>query len=97
MLRISYPVNINNKLSVTPGLLPIYHLTNDKYTNALANEVEIEGSQGLTLNGNLFVDYEINSGNAVQLSAGAPFIVRDTRPDGLTRSYVLNLEYRIKF
>jgi len=97
LLRISYPVNINDKLIITPGILPIYHLSNDKFTDALANEMEIEGSQGLTLNGNLFIDYEINPGNAFQISAGIPFIVRDNRPDGLTRSYVLNLEYRISF
>jgi hypothetical protein len=97
LLRISYPVTINDKLTVTTGILPIYHINNDKYTNTKGNEVEIDGSQGLTLNGNMFIDYEVNSGNAFQLSAGIPFIVRDNRPDGMTRSYVLNLEYRIRF
>jgi len=26
-----------------------------------------------------------------------PFIVRDIRPDGLTRSFIANIEYKIKF
>ncbi len=57
----------------------------------------IDGSQGLTLNGNAFFDYEINKKNALQLNVGAPFVVRDARPDGLTRGLVINFEYRIKF
>jgi hypothetical protein len=77
--------------------LPIYHLSNDKYTNNLGIENEIKGSQGLTLNGNAYLDYEINNKNALQLNVGMPFVVRDARPDGLTRSFVVNLEYKVKF
>jgi hypothetical protein len=58
---------------------------------------EIIGSQGLTLNGNTYIDYEFNSKNIIQLNLGMPVIVRDARPDGLTRSFIANLEYRIKF
>jgi hypothetical protein len=97
LLRVSYPIILGNKFSVTPGILPIYHLANDTYTDAFGVENEIAGSQGLTLNGNLFVDYAINSRNALQLNTGMPFMVRKARPDGLTRSFVVNLEYRIKF
>jgi hypothetical protein len=72
-------------------------LTNDKYTDELEVEREIIGSQGLTLNGNVYLDYEINRKHLVQFNVGMPFIVRDSRPDGLTRSFIANLEYRIKF
>lgn len=77
--------------------MPIYHLTKDKYTNEFNIKKEIIGSQGLTLNGNAYIDYEFNSKNIIQLNLGIPFIVRDARPDGLTRSFIANLEYRIKF
>lgn len=97
LLRISYPFKLNNKLKFTPSLLPIYHLTNDKFTTISGEEKEIIGSQGLTLNGNAFFDYEINSSNAIQINAGMPFIFRDARPDGLTRHFVLNMEYKVKF
>ncbi len=97
LLRVSYPINITSKLKLTPSVLPIYHLTNDKYTDEFNVEQEIEGSQGLTLNGNAFLDYEINSKNIIQLNLGMPFIVRKSRPDGLTRSFIVNMEYRIKF
>ena len=97
LLRVSYPFNIGQKLTLTPSLLPIYHLANDQYTDITGVEKEITGSQGLTLNGNLYIDYELNQRNALQLNAGIPFVVRDVRPDGLTRSFVVNLEYKINF
>jgi len=97
LLRVSYPVNINSKLKFTPSILPIYHLTNDKFTDEFNVKKEIKGSQGLTLNGNVYLDYAINSKNIIQFNAGLPFVVRDVRPDGLTRSFIANLEYRIKF
>jgi hypothetical protein len=97
LLRASYPIDIGQKFRFTPSLLPIYHLSNDKYTNKEDIEVEIEGSEGLTLNWNLYLDYELNNDQALQLNVGSPFVVRDARPDGLTRSFVANLEYRIKF
>ncbi len=97
LLRASYPIKVGDKFSITPSLLPIYHLSNDKYTDAFGLEKEIDGSQGLTLNGNAYFDYEINQKSALQLNLGVPFIIRDTRPDGLTRSFVVNLEYRIRF
>lgn len=97
LLRASYPINIQSKLKLTPSILPIYHLTNDKYTDKFNIKKEIKGSQGLTLNGNMYLDYEINTKNTIQFNMGMPFIVRNIRPDGLTRSIIMTLEYRIKF
>jgi len=97
LLRVSYPVNLNSKIKLTPSILPIYHLANDKFTDEFDVEREIIGSEGLTLNGTVYVDYAINSKNSIQLNLGMPFIVRDARPDGLTRSFIANLEYVIKF
>lgn len=97
LLRVSYPITINSKLKLTPSILPIYHLANDKYTDEFNVKQEIKGSLGLTLNGNAYIDYEINSKNIIQLNLGMPFIVRESRPDGLTRSFIANLEYRINF
>lgn len=97
LLRVSYLFSVTNKFKLTLSILPIYHLSNDKYTDELNIEKEIQGSQGLTLNGNIYFDYEIDRKNAIQLNLGMPFIVRDSRPDGLTRSLIANLEYRIKF
>ena len=97
LLRISYPFNLGNKFSITPSLLPIYHLVNDKYTDINEEQKVIEGSQGLTLNANIYLDYNINYKNQLQLNFGAPLIIRDARPDGLTRHYILSLEYKLSF
>jgi len=97
LFRVSYPFKITDKLQITPGLLNIYHLSNDQFTDTFGTEREIEGSKGLTVNGNLFFDYNLNEVHALQLSLGAPFAVRDVRPDGLTRSFIANLEYSFKF
>jgi hypothetical protein len=97
LIRISYPIHVTNRLKLTPGLLPIYHLGNDSFVNALGERQEIKGSDGLTLNGNLYLDAIISRSSVIQISAGIPFIVRETRPDGLTRSFVINLEYAVKF
>jgi hypothetical protein len=97
LLRVSYLFKLGEKLKLTPSILPIYHLTNDKYTDTSGEENEISGSQGLTLNGNIYLDFKINDKNAIQLSSGVPFVTRDSRPDGLTRSFVLNFEYKYIF
>jgi hypothetical protein len=97
LLRVSYPISLGGKWKVTPSLLPIYHLDNDRYTDFLGNKVAISGSRGLTLNGNFYVDCAINKHNTLQLSLGMPLVVRDARPDGLTRSFVVSVEYGIKF
>lgn len=97
LLRLSYPLVLGEKLTLTPSVLPIFHLANDKYTDENNVEQEIEGSQGLTLNANVFLDYNLSDASALQLGVGVPLVVRDARPDGLTRSFLASLEYRVRF
>lgn len=97
LLRVSYPFSLSEKINLTPSLLPIYHLANDKYTDEFNVKREIVGSEGLTLNGNLYLDYKINNQNFLQFNVGVPFVVRDSRPDGLTRSFIANIEYHFNF
>lgn len=95
--RISYPIYSGTKIKLTPSLLPIHHLKDDKYTDESNIKKDIVGSKGLTLNANMYLDYEFNQKNALQINVGMPLIVRDARPDGLTRSVIINLEFRSKF
>ncbi len=97
LLRISYPVEVGEKFKITPSLLPIYHLGEDTFVDAFGNEVSISGSEGLTLNANLYFDYSFGANSAIQLNFGTPFVVRESRPDGLTRSFIASLEYRVRF
>ncbi len=97
LLRISYPLYTDKKWSVTPSLLPIYHLGEDAYTDLLGSKRNIVGSDGLTLNGTIFVEHRFNQSNKLEASFGAPFVTRTVRPDGLTRQYVFTLEYKFLF
>ncbi|MCU0321038.1 MAG: hypothetical protein MUE72_01405 [Chitinophagaceae bacterium] len=97
LFRIAYPVLVRKKIKVTPSLLSIYHLGNDTYQNEFGSNVAISNSEGLTINATVFFDMPISKKSALQLNGGIPFVVREARPDGLTRSYVLNLEYQVKF
>ncbi len=97
LFRASYPLQLTNKITLTPSLLPIYHLANDAFTDINGTKQIISGSQGFTINSNLYLDFSINQSNAISLNVGAPFVTRKSRPDGLTRSFVATLEYRIKF
>ena len=83
--------------TLTPSILPIYHLRKDRYRDEFGKEHQIDGSKGLTLNGNLFIDYAWSSKQGLQLAMGFPFIARKARPDGLTRTALLTLEYRFQF
>jgi hypothetical protein len=60
-------------------------------------ENEIEESNGLTININLFLDYNISQKSSLNLSHGSPIIVRKVRPDGLTRSFITSLSYNYSF
>jgi len=51
----------------------------------------------LTVNINAYLNYKLNNVSGLEFSLGFPTIVRKSRPDGLTRGLVANLEYKIKF
>lgn len=95
--RASYNFKAGERFSIRPSLLGIYHLANDTYADDDGDRRPIYNSTGLTLNGNVFFDYRLKNGNGFELSLGTPFIVRDQRPDGLTRSFVASLEYQFSF
>ncbi len=98
LLRATYSVKTPNKKFIfKPNVLFIYHLGVDTYENIFSQRERIDGSDGLTINGNLITTYYFNKQNSIELSAATPFVVRDIRPDGLTRSFVLGLLYQYSF
>ena len=98
LFRTTYSIKTaNQKFTFKPNLLFIYHLGEDSYENIFGEREKINGSDGLTINGNLITSYQINKDNSIELSLATPFVVRDIRPDGLTRSFVLGLQYKILF
>lgn len=97
LLRLSYNFILSDKWKLRPGLLSIYHLGNDSYVDANNIKREINLSDGLTLNANIFLAYKVNKTAEFELSLGTPFVVRTNRPDGLTRSFVAAVEYKFSF
>ena len=98
LLRATYSVTLpKSKFSFKPNVLFIYHLGEDSYENIFGQRENIKGSDGLTVNGNLLSTYHINKRNQLELSIASPFVVRDVRPDGLTRSLVMGLQYQYSF
>ncbi|HAI74810.1 MAG TPA: hypothetical protein DCM08_01065 [Microscillaceae bacterium] len=97
LLRIAYPFQVGKKISITPSVLPIYHLANDGFVDGLGQEIRIRNSAGLTLNLNGIIDFQVSPKSSLQLLVAMPVVVRPSRPDGLTRSFLVNLEYSIRF
>lgn len=84
-------------LGLKPNLLAIYHLGKDTYEDRLGTRRDIAGSDGLTLNAGLVTTYTFKNKSQLELVLATPLIVRDVRPDGLTRSAVANIQYRFPF
>ncbi|HNP33014.1 MAG TPA: hypothetical protein PKN96_06950 [Flavobacterium sp.] len=98
LLRATYSIKtLNKKFAFKPNVLFIYHLGEDSFENIFAQRENINGSDGLTINGNLITSYKIAKQSSLELSLATPFVVRDVRPDGLTRSFVLGLQYQYSF
>ena len=105
MARLQYAVPWKQFI-VQPGLLAIYHTTEDTrlvqepdfagVVPATPERIIVSGSQGLTLNLTVDARYRMNAAWSIEASFGSPVVTRDVRPDGLTRSLVLNagLAYR---
>lgn len=99
LLRAGYEILPSNKWKLNVGLLGIFHLGEDTYIdgNISNNPIAIKGSDGLTLNGTAALWYKVNNKLSFGLTSGIPFVVRDVRPDGLTRQFVISPELSFKF
>ena len=96
LLRVGQTFSIK-KLQLTPSALMIYRVNKDVITDLSGNKVELKGSDGLTFNLNLAAQIPLGKMFSIRLDAGAPLLVRDTRADGLTRSFAASLSVRYHF
>lgn len=97
LFRAAYPIALGEKFTITPSVLPIYHMGDDEFSNALGEKEIIKDSKGLTVNANLFIDLALNNRNKLSLSFATPVATRKVRPDGLTRKFIAGLDYAFKF
>lgn len=97
LLRVGYSIIPAGKFTLGAGLLGIYHLGKDSYTTASNTELRLQGSEGLTLNGTIVASYRTSKRLSIGLNGGVPFVVRDIRPDGLTRKFSISPELIFHF
>ena len=98
LLRTTYRFETNNqKFNFKPSVLFIYHLGDDSFTNLAGKSQTIVGSEGLTINMNFATTYRVNDTNSIELNLAAPALIRDARPDGLTRGFVASISYKVLF
>ncbi|PWA04469.1 hypothetical protein [Flavobacterium psychrotolerans] len=98
LLRVTHTIKtVHQKVIFKPNILFIYHLGEDSYETIFSNRETIPDSDGLTINGNLIATYNFDTRNSIELSLATPFVVRAVRPDGLTRKYVIGVQYNIIF
>jgi hypothetical protein len=83
-------------MSIRPSILGIYHIGEDSYRNLNGANTDISGSSGLTLNISVASVMRAGTNGTVELILAAPVVVRETRPDGLTRSLVAGINYRFR-
>lgn len=96
-LRLDKIFTIKKKFDIGVGALAIYHIQNDEITLQDDSKFEIKNSKGLTLNITAAFGYRINDKMEIGLSAGFPVIVREQRPDGLTRKFVAAPSFTYRF
>lgn len=84
------------KLKITAGFLPIYHLGRDEVTTSMG-KMKIPNSEGLTLNINFNMSYKLKENTYIGLVGASPLLVRQNRPDGLTRAFVASPYFIYKF
>ncbi len=98
LLRATYSHKTKNgKFVFKPNILFLYHFGEDTYQDTFGNRQSINGSSGITINGNLIANYKLNSNSSLETSLATPFVVREERPDGLTRKFTAGLSYKYNF
>jgi hypothetical protein len=97
LVRAGYNIELNEKFTLKPNVLAIFHVAEDKYSIFSGHEMQINGSDGLTLNIGVAATYYATEDSQFELVIGVPAAVREKRPDGLTRSFVAGLQYRMAF
>jgi len=98
LFRTTYKIKTENqKFIFRPNVLFIYHLGKDSFENIFGQREIIQNSEGLTINGNLIASYRLSEKSYIESSIAAPFVVREVRPDGLTRAFTAGLSYKRNF
>jgi len=79
------------------GLLPIFRVSRDAFTNSRDQRVNSAETTGLALSGIATAGYHLNVKSSVRLLLGHKITQRALNPDGLTRNFVSSVTYVYRF
>jgi len=89
--------NKKQKFTLDPSVMAIYHVANDEYVDIFGKTQEIANSAGLTINVFLASHIKLTERSSIEIAAAAPLVVREVRPDGLTRAFISSISYQFMF
>ncbi len=96
MLRVERNFRLS-RFNFSVGLLPIYRITRDEFTDSANMRVISEDASGLALSGIVTGGYNFNTQSGLRLLLGHKIVQRELNPDGLTRVFVSSLTYVHRF
>jgi hypothetical protein len=97
LFRLGVYINLPAAITLKPNLLAIYHLGQDTYQNTAGSRDQLIGTKGLTINEGITLTKQFKNNNRLELLTAMPIKGRQVRADGLTRKWVLNVQYTIAF
>jgi hypothetical protein len=97
LFRLGVYINLPAAITLKPNLLAIYHLGQDTFENPQGVRNQLIGTKGLTINEGITITKQFKNNNRLELITAMPIKGRQVRADGLTRKWVLNLQYSIAF
>ncbi|MBC7401379.1 MAG: hypothetical protein H7289_15680 [Mucilaginibacter sp.] len=97
LFRLGVYINLPAAITLKPNLLAIYHLGQDTYQNPAGNRDQLIGTKGLTINEGITLTKQFKNNNRLELLTAMPIKGRQVRADGLTRKWVLNVQYSVAF
>ena len=96
MLRVERNFRLS-RFNFSIGLLPIYRVTRDEFTNSRGQRIVTDQAMGLALSGIVTGGYSFNTQSGLRLLLGHKIVQRELNPDGLTREFVSSLTYIHRF
>lgn len=86
-----------SRWNFTLGLLPIYRINRDEFTNPAGKRFQPPDARGLALSGIFTGGYSFNVHSGIKLLVGHKIVQRHENPDGLTRELVTTFSYYHRF
>lgn len=96
MFRIERNFRLS-RINLYAGTLQLWRLNKDKILNENGMLAPVQGSAGLAMNLLLGGGYQFNTRTAIRLVTSIKLKERDSNPDGLSRDFISQITYLVRF